>query len=337
MKIRKTDFFQWLDGVAKEYQIIAPVNTEDGVVFKQIKATQEINAAYFNSKLPPKAVFFPQYEKLLSYKIDGKNIEVKANIDATRRILFGIRPCDAKSMLLLDKVFENDLYRDPYYCNRREQTVVIGLGCNKTATTCFCSSVGLSPADNTASDIFLLDLGEEYYLEIVTPKGKQLAQSLPNLTELTQEDDNKVDQIRALATQSEIAVSTASARLETMFDNDYWDALHEKCIGCNTCSFVCPTCHCFDMKEETSKNEGARVRTWDTCMAPLFTIHGSGHNPRDKKKARWRQRLLHKFSYFLKNYGDVACVGCGRCIRNCPVNFDIRQAIDGVSKVEVVG
>lgn len=336
MKISKEKFGQSFDALAKEYQIIAPISDVGGVNYKVAKSFSEVKQDYLNSKLPPKSFLFPQHEKLLSYKKEGKDVSVINELKVGKTILFGIRPCDAKGMLLLDKVFKNDMYTDPYYYERRNNTTIIGVACNKIAPTCFCSSMGLSPASSEGSDIFLIDLGDSYQIEAITEKGKALVANLQGLLELTNEDQALVETIKNAKTTSEVDVSTITSKLDSMFNNPYWDTLQEKCLGCNACSFSCPTCHCFDISEEVRNNEGSRVRTWDGCMSPLFTLHGSGHNPRDSKTARWRQRMMHKFNYFVHNNGDMACVGCGRCIKSCPVNLDIRQAIDGVNKAELV-
>ncbi|UCG91125.1 MAG: 4Fe-4S dicluster domain-containing protein, partial [candidate division WOR-3 bacterium] len=111
------------------------------------------------------------------------------------------------------------------------------------------------------------------------------------------------------------------------FDGSYWETLHQKCLGCGICTYFCPTCHCFDINDEVIKSHGRRVRTWDSCMFPLFTLHASGHNPRPTKKERMRQRIIHKFNYSKKYYGKTFCVGCGRCIINCPVNVDVRRIV----------
>lgn len=336
MKISKEKFGQLFDALTADYQMIAPVSDAEGVNFKAAKSFSEVKQDYLNSKLPPKSLLFPQHEKLISYKKVGKDVTVKNELNVGKTILFGIRPCDAKAMLLLDKVFKNDMYTDPYYYERRNNTTIIGVACNKIAPTCFCSSLGLSPASSEGSDIFMIDLGDSYQVEAVTEKGKDLLAKIQGLEELTSEDQAKAEAVKSAKASSEVDVSTITSKLDSMFNNPYWDSLQEKCLGCNACSFSCPTCHCFDISEEVRNNEGSRVRTWDACMAPLFTLHGSGHNPRDTKKARWRQRMMHKFNYFVHNNGDIACVGCGRCIKTCPVNLDIRQAIDGVNKAELV-
>ncbi|MDP4126194.1 MAG: 4Fe-4S dicluster domain-containing protein [Bacillota bacterium] len=336
MKISKEKFGQSFDALAADYQMIAPVNDSGAVNFKAAKSFSDVKLDYLNSKLPPKSLLFPQHETLLSYKKEGKDVIVKNELNVGKTIFFGIRPCDAKSMLLLDKVFKNDMFTDPYYYERRNNTTIIGVACNKIAPNCFCSSLGLSPASSEGSDIFLVDLGDSYQIEAVTEKGKDLLAKIQGLEELSSADQAVVDTVKSAKTASEVDVAVITSKLDSMFNHSYWDSLGEKCLGCNSCTFSCPTCHCFDISEEYRKNEGSRVRTWDSCMAPLFTLHGSGHNPRNNQNARWRQRLMHKFNYFVHNNGDMACVGCGRCIKSCPVNLDIRQAIDGVNKAELV-
>jgi sulfhydrogenase subunit beta (sulfur reductase) len=122
-------------------------------------------------------------------------------------------------------------------------------------------------------------------------------------------------------------------KLDNSFDSDFWDEVHFKCIGCTTCTYLCPTCHCFDIyEEEESDKSGYRLRLWDSCSLSLFTLHTSGHNPRPSSKERMRQRVMHKFNYFAHNYNEFGCVGCGRCIQNCPVNMDIRDVISSIAR-----
>ena len=190
MKISKEKFGQTLDALSSDYQLIAPVSEAGGVNFKAVKSFGEIKQDYLNSKLPPKSIFFPQHEKLMSYVKNGKDVTVKNELKVGKTIVFGMRPCDAKGLLLLDKVFKNDQYRDPYYYDRRDNTVIVGVACEKIAPTCFCSSLGLSPAGSEGSDVFLIDLGDSYDVEIVTEKGEALFKDL-GLSELTAEEKAK--------------------------------------------------------------------------------------------------------------------------------------------------
>ena len=180
MKISKEKFGQSFDALTADYQIIAPIADVNGVNYQVVKNFSEVKQDYLNSKLPPKSFLFPQHEKLLSYKKEGKDVIVKNELKVGKTVLFGIRPCDAKGMLLLDKVFKNDAYTDPYYFERRDNTVVIGVACNKIAPTCFCSSMGISPSSSEGSDIFLIDLGDSYQVEAVTEKGKAIKRVVKN-------------------------------------------------------------------------------------------------------------------------------------------------------------
>lgn len=336
MKISKDKWGQVFDALASDYQMLAPKEDKGEVNFKRVNCFSEVKQGYLNTKLPAKALFFPQHETLFSYQKEGQGITVKNALKVEKTIAFGVRPCDARAFLLLDKVFNNDQYRDPYYCDRRDTTLVIGLACSQVAPTCFCSQMGLSPVSTAGTDLLFIDLGEAYAVEAVTEKGKEFVAKLQGLEELNAEDQGKLETLKNLQTSSSVDISALTEKLDSMFDHPYWDSLHEKCLGCNACTFSCPTCHCFDITEEFRKTEGNRVRSWDSCMAPLFTKHGSGHNPREDKKARWRQRMMHKFNYFVHNNGDIACVGCGRCLKACPVNMDLRQVIDAVNKAELV-
>ena len=118
-----------------------------------------------------------------------------------------------------------------------------------------------------------------------------------------------------------------SEKLEDSFDSPFWDKIHQTCLACGICTFLCPTCHCFAFDDSRVDSKGERIRLWDCCQYPAFTLEASGHNPRISSRERMRQRIMHKFSYYVKNFGEVACVGCGRCVENCPINLDLREIV----------
>ena len=117
-----------------------------------------------------------------------------------------------------------------------------------------------------------------------------------------------------------------------MFDKIDWVKYTDICQGCGLCTFICPTCHCFEFKDVDENGSVCRYRNWDSCMFPKFTVHASGHNPRASIKERYRQRVLHKYSYIPKNFGYVSCTGCGRCIRSCPAGVNIRSIVEGITE-----
>jgi ferredoxin len=130
--------------------------------------------------------------------------------------------------------------------------------------------------------------------------------------------------------KSKVVIEGLEEKLDKIFDSPFWDRVHQRCLGCAICTYLCSTCHCFALLDERVNSREQRVRSWDSCMFPDFTLEASGHNPRISNRERMRQRVMHKFNYFVKNFGETACVGCGRCIQNCPVNIDIREIIEEI-------
>lgn len=334
MKISKNELASFLDALLNEYQVYAPVKQGNYSVFRSLKSSSEANLSFVNAKLPSKDIIFPQSEKMISYQVTEQGAEVQEHLDKSKKVVFGIRPCDARSLLMLDKVFHNDQYRDPYYCDRRDNTILIGVGCNDPVSTCFCSSMGIGPFSTAGSDVFLVDIGDDYIVEAITDRGKALM-AAAKLKPASRDDEEKAARVQeSVKSDTAVNLEGLKERLDGMFTHAFWETLYEKCLGCNACTYMCPTCHCFDINEEAVDKCGSRVRCWDSCMASLFTLHGSGHNPRNSGKERWRQRVMHKFNYFVANNGDIACVGCGRCIKNCPVNLDIRKVIADIQAIQ---
>jgi ferredoxin len=300
----------------------------------------ETLARLVNTRQAPKELFFPRSEVLFSYR-DGKVMPVE--LPKERRVVFAMRPCDARSAVLLDHVFDADetshggsSVQDPYYINRRQNTVLMGLACNQPLSTCFCTSVGGGPFSTEGLDLLWTDLGDRYLIEAVTAQGEALIADHPQMREAGNED---VAERAELAARAESAISGPDVqgvkeKLDGMYDSSFWQNVHLKCLGCGACTYLCPTCHCFDIQDEGDRRQGRRVRNWDTCQFALFTLHASGHNPRTSGKERMRQRMMHKFNYFVENFDAIACVGCGRCVRECPVNLDIRAVLNGIKEAE---
>jgi sulfhydrogenase subunit beta (sulfur reductase) len=335
LEIAKTELVSLLNTLIKECKVFAPVEQNGFITFQEIHSGSEAFLDYINSKKPPKEIFFPQSEGLFSYDLSkGKGWSVEGPASEKKQsIIFGIRPCDARSLVLLDNVFDGQLYKDPYYTDKRKNTTIIAIGCNQPSSTCFCTSLGGGPFSQEGSDLILVDIGQKYILQVVTEKGEKLAKKH---NEFKEAEDHSLSLVRDTMEKadalmkSKIEVQKVTEKLDSMFDDPFWDLVSEKCIGCAVCTYLCPTCHCFDITDEVISQTGERVRTWDSCAFPSFTLEASGVNPRPSNKERYRQRIMHKFNYFLANHGMVACVGCGRCIKECPVNLDIRGVLNSI-------
>ncbi len=327
--IGKNVIRNFLDDLLKAHRLFAPVKRAGLVSFEPISGGDEALLDFRNSKRAPKEIFFPCSEMLFAYQ-EGEITVVP--LPDERRVVFGIRPCDARSLILLDKVFDAPDYQDPYYLTRRENTMIIGLGCNLPLSTCFCTALGEGPFAVNGLDLLFTDLGDRYLAEAITERGEALVAGSPHFRQAEAADVNLKAEIAARAQQavSGPSVEGVKEQLDKMYDDPFWDELHEKCLGCAVCTYLCPTCHCFDIVDEAVNAQGRRVRNWDSCQFPLFTLHASGHNPRPSGRERMRQRMMHKFRYFVENFGEVACVGCGRCVRECPVNMDLRELLNAI-------
>jgi ferredoxin len=248
--------------------------------------------------------------------------------DYAPRAVIGLRPCDAKAMVLVKMNFDTEEYQDPYWLNLYNATTFVGLACDAPCGTCFCTSAGCGPYHEEGLDVLLTDRDDHYLAKALTDKGAQLLEKAG----WTQAAD--ADAIIEKAKQAAEAKVTSTIETDglraadtmALYNAGFWDDVAFACINCGTCTFSCPTCWCFDIQDENYRTKGVRMRNWDSCMFPIFTVHTTGHNPRDTKTQRVRQRFMHKLKYFVDKYDQgIMCVGCGRCVRQCPVNIDIRK------------
>ena len=318
------------------YRVAAPVAVGDYHQFQILTQPEQLDLTYRNTRLSPKDLFHPQSEKLFRFSTAADdpdaNILKEVERDQGPRLVFGIRPCDARALRLVDVNFDTADCHDPWWVERRRNTLLVGLGCTAPCATCFCSAVGSGPFDPFGLDLVLTELADGYAVAAASERGEALLADLDLLSALDQ------DRAAAAAEVQKTAAGTVARPFDPtplgdkamteLFQSPFWEEVAFSCINCGTCTFLCPTCWCFDIQDEVQKDAGVRLRNWDSCMFPLFTLHGSGHNPRQQKPQRVRQRFMHKFKYYIDKYGDgPACVGCGRCVQFCPVNIDIRQVV----------
>jgi sulfhydrogenase subunit beta (sulfur reductase) len=311
----------------KDHALFAPVDRGGRVVFAEVASAGDVKLDYTNSTLSPKDLFFPSCEVICTFADDSlKDVPQTAD----KRVVFGMRPCDAAALSLLDSVFLQGDRKDPYYLARRENTVIITLACGEPLDGCFCTAVDGGPASKTGSDILACAIGDGLLFEAVTEKGTSLMNAVSSLLTKPKDAELKAREKQEADAHKKITavnLDGITEKLQGSFNSPLWGSIAERCLGCGVCTYLCPTCHCFDISDQMEGQSGRRIRSWDSCQYSLFTLHASGHNPRPSKKERMRQRILHKFLYSRENFGKTFCVGCGRCVRSCPVNLDIKETI----------
>jgi len=332
-KLSKDKLGDFITMLGKEKKLYTPQKAGESLKFKPLDKSDDVNFDFLNTTVPPKSVVFPQTETL--YRFEQGSTAINLPAEEEERVLLGVRPCDARAMAILDSVFSWDI-DDPYYLKKREKTLIIGLSCLEPCANCFCTSVGGGPASTEGLDILLTDLGEAFLLQFITEKGEKINLSLQELLEDAAEEEIKTAEKLAEEAASKIrrGINTdgIADKLPLLWESPLWENVSEPCLGCGACTYLCPTCHCFDIQDEMEGFEGRRCRMWDSCMFAEYTLHTSGHNPRPSRRERTRNRVNHKYSYYVKNFGEIACVGCGRCINFCPVNIDILDILSQVVK-----
>ncbi|MBR5454042.1 MAG: 4Fe-4S dicluster domain-containing protein [Clostridia bacterium] len=318
--------------IAEAMALYLPVDGTDGrAVFSKWTEDARLSDA-LNTVRSPKDFFFPQTEDLMRFKTEGKSIEIIDTREETEDFaVFGVRACDVKSFDILDRVFLTEP-RDSYYASRREHGVIISLACTRPSETCFCSTFGIDPSA-PAGDVSCFKTENEMYWQANTEKGEALLKSIENLTEECTDEAVKAQQekISAIMKKLPLASLTTDAfgggKTEELFNRPEWAELSEACLGCGTCTFVCPTCQCYDIKDFNTGNGVIRYRCWDSCMYSEFTKMAHGNNLNSQKE-RFRQRFMHKLVYYPENNdGLFSCVGCGRCLAKCPISMNIAKVM----------
>ncbi|MCF8083845.1 MAG: 4Fe-4S dicluster domain-containing protein [Deltaproteobacteria bacterium] len=330
----KKEWTQALEELKQAYRVFAPVKDGDFHTFMPLENGKQPDFDYPNSRLSPKSLVYPESERMFEFSLDESDSDAyilkEAPKDFSPQAVVGIRPCDSHAFQIVKRNFDNPEYQDPYWVQHFESTTLVGLGCNTPCSTCFCTEVGGDPFSEHGLDALMIDLGESYLVKALTDKGEAFLNSASGGNSADDAGLQKAEELAASA-REQIKVSVPTDKLQDkvatdLFEAPFWEEVAFACLNCGTCTYLCPTCWCFDIQDEISGKRGDRIRNWDSCMFPLFTLHGSGHNPRDQKHQRVRQRFMHKLKYYVDKYQDgVQCSGCGRCVRYCPVNIDIRE------------
>ena len=279
-----------------------------------------------------KSVFFPQSEDLIRYKRAGLSLEITQQAPEDEEfVVFGVHACDVAGFTVLDRVFLSEPV-DSYYKARREHGTVFSVMCAKPEETCFCGTFGID-AEAPGGDVQSWLADGVLYMEALTEKGEALLAAVSGI--VSDVDDGGAQAAeetraahKAIMDRLPLADLTtdgfgADAELLPLFNRPEWKELASSCLGCGTCTYVCPTCQCYDIREYNTGKEIRRFRVWDSCMYSDFTMMAAG-TPRPDQMQRFRQRFMHKLKYYPDNYGGAfSCVGCGRCLQKCPISMNI--------------
>jgi ferredoxin len=327
--LKKSELDKALAALIRNYTVFAPAHKDERLSFTKLGAD---DIKYVNlSGLPvvsPKDLLLPRSETL--FGVGLKTGDVSIPEPAGPAVLFCARPCDVRGFVNLDSVFIGDDYTDTAYEKRRESLAVITLARTEIPSpACFCESMGGGPDSAEGADVFLQETkdGVAWLVSFITEKGAQIEKIWEEAGILSAPGKAKAAPCGDVPLKVEKPADLAKT-LKDAFSDPMWARFSEACIGCGVCSFICPTCYCFDIDAETKKDTAEEFRCWDCCLFSDYSRMAGGHDPRPTKKERLRNRYLHKLSYFDERYGKTLCVGCGRCISKCPAGLDITSVIE---------
>ncbi len=327
---------QMLEVLAEHATIYAPV-VEDGVVLLKSFSGGQPAREYITPENSLKDVVFPQTETVFSFHGGAEDVSVSEAPSVQRRVVFGGRPCDAAALDQLGRVFLEGEFTDEAFRRMRDNTSIITVACNSSDGSCFCTAMGVSPADSRGSDLLLYPMDAGYAVHAVTDRGAEIIAAVDDLLCELEEGEGEKARRTAETTEIPAADKLDMERIDEsggdLFDHPYWRDVSDRCHSCGVCAYVCPTCHCYAVFDAVRGNAGWRMRGWDSCQFEDFMLMAGGHNPRPTKMERVRQRFMHKLSYHPSNYDEYGCTGCGRCVRKCPVGLHMLAVISEIGGV----
>jgi len=307
----------FVDSLVKKFETLAPVESGYGRIWRRITEAGEFNTNYVNTIYPAKKIFLPGEEEVLKFKGE----EVKAPAATKKRALLGVRPCDANALKILDTIYADET-PDALYSARRKNTLTIAFTCKSAGENCFCTSHGTHKLDD-GYDLLFTEHGKDYVVEVGSPQGEALTKK--KIFKKTKAKPKSTLRCAKKINPKKLAKLPA-------LKSRVWEREAKECLSCAACTSSCPTCACYgvDDRMNLKLTEGARVRSQASCQIKDFTSVAGGHVFREERSERLRQFVLHKLYYHKQNFGVQLCVGCGRCISNCPTGIDLTEMVNAL-------
>ncbi len=326
-----SDLKPFLDAVAGQMDLYVPKPAGSHYIYSRYDSSGGGQVEFNNIRacMPAKEFLFPVRELAAVFP---EPLELQ---DIKPFAVFGLKDCDLRSIEILDKVFTEEDFEDPFYVERRHKMFIISSDCSDPGQSCFCSVLGGRPFANEGFDLNLSQVSGGFIVEVGSAKGKDFVQANAQLFSQAGPDALAEREKNRAEAQKQLEQINAELKLdapvndivESSQDSEVYDAQARACVECQACTRVCPTCHCFYLYDTKQKDYFGKLKMWDSCMRMTYAQVAGGANPRKRLGERLRHRFMHKFSYFLERYGMDMCVGCGRCVDAEAGEVDIREVL----------
>lgn len=336
--LKKSDFNAFIQHLASQQRVVAPIKKEDGqYAFEDVQDASHVATQYIPTILPPKKYFMPQHELLLEYNTQ-KGQDMQALVEVEPMVIFGMHTCDLAGAQCLNTVF-SDRPKDQNYLIRKNKITIIGMECNDYCDDyANCALMG-NHLPSGGYDLFFTDLDDYFLVHVNTYGGAHIVDTCQLFTEARGEHMHALNNLRSKKRdhfKPEVAIDLQ--RMPELFDqsvkSNVWEEIGERCLSCGNCTNVCPTCYCFDVVDELNMDltTGHRMRVWDSCQNERFAKISGDESFRKTRAARKKHRFYRKFRYPVDRYRKFFCTGCGRCSRTCMAKINLKETLTLLTK-----
>jgi len=173
-----------LDAIAGQMDLYIPRKTGLHYVYNRYDPSDDNQVEVNNIRVctPTKEFLFPLRElaAIFPEPLELKEIEPFA--------VFGLKDCDLRSIEILDKVFAEDEFEDPFYVKRREKMFIISSDCSNPAESCFCNILNGRPFAENGFDLNVSKLKAGFVVEVGSTKGDEFVKANAELFSKAGED-----------------------------------------------------------------------------------------------------------------------------------------------------
>jgi sulfhydrogenase subunit beta (sulfur reductase) len=336
--LMKQGFDDFISRLAKMQKLVAPIPKGfNNFAFEEVTSADNIALRYIPTILPLKKFFMPRRETLLEFR-NSKGANAEAVVEYEPMTVFGAHTCDLAGIQCLNMVF-SERPKDYNYLLRKNRITLIGLECNDYCDEYASCHLVNAIFPSGGYDLLFTDLGEYCIVHVNTQTGDEIVRATGTFEKAGASHMNDLEKLRDNKRRifsNEVPIERR--HIPELFDRSFnarvWKDLEERCLACGNCTNVCPTCYCFDIRDELdlALKSGIRYRVWDSCQLEPFARVAGGINFRKGRSARQRHRYYRKFRYPVDRFSRFFCTGCGRCTRTCMARISLKETLNELIK-----